>query len=182
MAITDLNVKGIRHRGLYEGREQSVTGRFRLKDGDTIPSGESIMAVPLGENVAPHRAVLTVTKLSGTPTLSDAEFDVGVAPLMDEDVERADGRVYEPLSADTDLFGNLDVSAAARDSVDITADPSAAAKWGPFYVTLTAGASDVEVADGDVDMQLTVYFLGEKEEADPVYTEWQVNGGKYKND
>lgn len=182
MATTDLFVKGIRHRGLYEGKEQSVSGRFRLRDGDTVAAAETILAIPLGENVAPYRIMLTATKLDGTPVLTAAAFDVGVSPLMDEDVERADGRTYAPLTEDLDLFGSLDVSSAARDVADITVDPSTAAKWGPFYVTLTAGVADVEVAGGDVDIQLTVYFLGEKEEADPVYTEWLVNGGKYKND
>lgn len=181
MATTDLFVKGIRHRGLYEGKEQSVSGRFRLRDGGTAAGGETILAIPLGENVAPYRIMLTATKLDGTPVLSDAAFDVGVSPMMDEDVERADGRTYAPLTEDLDLFGSLDVSSAARDVADITVDPSTAAKWGPFYVTLTP-ALDAGVAGGDVDIQLTVYFLGEKEEADPVYTEWLVNGGKYKND
>ena len=181
MAITDLNVKNIRHRGLYEGKEQSVSGRFRMKDGQTLPADEAILAIPLGENVAPYRVMLTATKLDGTPVLTAAAFDVGVAPLMDEDAERADGRVYPPLDEDADLFGNLDVSAAARDVLDLTVDPSDSAKWGPFYVTLTP-ASEASVADGDVDIELTVYFLVEKEEADPVYTEWQVNGGKYQND
>lgn len=181
MATTDLFVKGIRHRGLYEGKEQSVSGRFRLRDGGTAASGETILAIPLGENVAPYRIMLTATKLDGTPVLTGAAFDVGVTPLMDEDVERADGRTYAPLTEALDLYGELDVSSAARDVADITVDPSDAAKWGPFYVTLTP-AADVEVAGGDVDIQLTVYFLGEKEEADPVYTEWLVNGGKFQND
>lgn len=181
MATTDLFAKGIRHRGLYEGKEQSVSGRFRMTDGQTLAAGEAILAIPLGENVAPYRVMLTATKLDGTPVLTAAAFDVGVSPILDEDVERADGRVYPPLDEDADLFGNLDVSAAARDALDLTVDPSDSAKWGPFYVTLTP-AAEASVAGGDVDIQLTVYFLGEKEEADPVYTEWQVNGGKYKND
>lgn len=181
MATTDLYVKGIRHRGLYEGKEQSVSGRFRMTDGQELAAGEPILAIPLGENVAPYRAMLTVTKLNGTPALTAASFDVGVSPLMDEDVERADGRTYAPLTEDLDIFGSLDVTTAARDVADITVDPSTAAKWGPYYVTLTPGAA-AAVADGDVDIQLTVYFLGEKEEADPVYTEWLVNGGKYQND
>lgn len=181
MAITDLYTKGIRHRGLYEGKEQSVSGRFRLRDGQSVAAGETVLAIPLGENVAPYRVMLTATKLDGTPTLTGAAFDVGVAPFKDEDVERADGRVYPPLEEDLDRFGSLDVTSAARDAADVTVDPADDAKWGPFYVTLTADA-EASVADGDVDIQLTVYFLGEKEEADPVYSEWLVNGGKFQND
>lgn len=180
MATTDLYTKGIRHRGLYEGKEQSVSGRFRLRDGQSVGASETVLAIPLGENVAPYRVMLTATKLDGTPVLTAAAFDVGVSPLMDEDVERADGRTYPPLTEDLDLFGSLDVTSAARDAADVTVDPAAEAKWGPFYVTLTP-AAEASVAGGDVDIQLTVYFLGEKEEADPVYTEWLVNGGKFQN-
>lgn len=180
MAITDVNVKGIRHRGLYEGREQSVTGRFRLKAGDALATTDVINAIPLGENVQPSRFELTMTKLNGTPVLTNGEFNVGVAPMMTEAAERADGRVYPALSADDDLFGALDLDGVSKDALNVTVDPSSATKWGPFYVTLTPTEA-ISVAGGDVDIQLTVYFLGEKEEADPVYTEWQVNGGKYKN-
>ena len=181
MAITDLNVKNIRHRGLYEGREQSVSGRFRLKDGDALATTDVIEAIPLGENVQPSRFEITLTKLNGTPVLTNGAFNVGVAPMMNEDAERADGRTYPALTAIANRFGALDLDGVSKDALDVTVDPSTATKWGPFYVTLTPTEA-ISVAGGDVDIQLTVYFLGEKEEADPVYTEWQVNGGKYKND
>jgi|SRR5690625_35481 len=184
MATTDLKVKDIRHRGLYEGREQSVSGRFRLRDGEALATTDVIEAVPLGENVAPYRMQLTVTKISGEPVVTGGEFNVGVAPMaqsLGPNTKRADGREYPPLTAGASRLGTLDVNGVARDAADITVDPSDDAKWGPFYATLTPTEA-ISVADGDVDIQLTVYFLGEKEEADPVYTEWLVNGGKYKND
>lgn len=181
MATTDLNVKGIRHRGLYEGKEQSVSGRFRLHDGASLSTDDLIEAVPLGENVAPFRMVLTVTKLNGTPEVTGGAFNVGVAPYLNEDVKRADGREYPPLAANAARFGSLDLGGNARVAADIDIDPSENAKWGPYYVTLTPTAA-MSVEGGDVDVQLTVFFLGEKEEAEPVYTEWLVNGGKWRND
>lgn len=184
MATTDLKVKGIRHRGLYEGREQSVSGRFRMKDGDSLATTDLIEAVPLGENVAPYRMQLTVTKLNGDPSVTGGAFDVGVAPIeasLGPDTKRPDGREYPPLEEDDDRLGSLDLDGGARVAADITVDPSDEAKWGPFYVTLTPSEA-FSVAGGDIDVQLTVYFLGEKEEADPVYTSWLVNEGKYQND
>ena len=78
---SDLVVKKIRHRGLYSGKEQGVTGSRRFAAGASVALADLLRMGPVGENVRPIRLVLTSTPLSGTPVLTNATFTVGVAPI-----------------------------------------------------------------------------------------------------
>lgn len=178
---SDLTVKGIRHRTTHEGIIDSVTGRFRLNPGTTLTSADLLNMVPLGENARPNRIILSYKEVSGTPVLTGGDFDIGVAPQLATNLKRADLVEFPPLTAAGTLYSSsADLGAAAQVNVAVTAAPSANTKWGPFFVTLTPN-ENTSVAGGSIDILLTVEFAGEKEEAEPVYSEWKVNGGKYQN-
>lgn len=178
---SDLTVKGIRHRSTHEGIVDSVTGRFRLNPGRTLTSADLLQMVPLGENVRPLRIILSYKEVSGAPVLTGGDFDIGVAPIQSTNVKRADGTEFAPLTAAAARYSSsADLGAASQVNVAVTVAPSDNTKWGPFYVTLTPG-ENTSVADGSIDINLTVEFAAEKEEAEPVYTEFLVNGGKSNN-
>lgn len=178
---SDLTVKGLRHRSTHEGIVDSVTGRFRLNEGRTLTTADLLQMVPLGENVRPLRIILSYKEVSGTPVVTGGAFSIGVAPLQATNVKRADGTEFAPLTAAATLYSaSADLGAASQVNVAVTAAPSANTKWGPFYVTLTPTES-TSVAGGSIDLNVTVEFAAEKEEAEPVYTEFLVNGGKSAN-
>lgn len=185
MAIyrTDLTVKGIRHRSTHEGIVDSVTGRIRLKPGMSLTTSDVINAVPLGENVRPLRMILSYKEVSGTPVLTGGDFDIGVAPMTPGvNQKRPDGTEFPPLTAAATRYSSsADLGAASQVNVAVTAAPSDNTKWGAFFVTLTPGEA-TSVAGGEIDINLTVEFAAEKEEAEAVYSDGlAVNGGKYQN-
>lgn len=181
---SDLDVKAIRHRGLYEGKTQSVSGRFRFNAGQQVTTADLLRAVPLGENVRPTKITLTLKKVSGTPAMTGGAFNVGVAPLTPGvNAKRADGVEFPPLTASAALYGAADFDAGAVTKVELVAAqlPSANTKWGPFLITLTPTETSA-ISGGSFDINVTVEFQGEKEEAEAVYTTGlAVNGGKYQN-
>lgn len=179
---SDLVVKGIRQRSTHEGVVDSVTGRFRLKPGTTLSSADLIQAVTMGENARPARLILSYKEVSGTPVLTGGELSIGVAPQTPGvDLERADGSKFPALTpAATKFSAGADLGAAPQVNVAVTVPPSDNTKWGPYFLTLTP-TENTSVAGGEIDINLTVEFAAEKEEADPVYSEWSVNGGKYQN-
>lgn len=178
---SDLTVKGIRHRSTHEGIVDSVTGRFRLNPGTALTTADLFNMVPLGENVRPLRIILSYKEVSGTPVLTGGDFDIGVAPLLATNVKRADGTEFPPLTAAaTKYSASADLGAATQVNVPVTVAPSDNTKWGPFYVTLTPGEA-TSVAGGSIDINLTVEFAAEKEEAEPVYSEFLTNGGQWRN-
>lgn len=171
---TNLYRKGINHRGLYGGKEQTVTALLRVADGGSIATTDLIRAVPLGENTRPIRIVLTSTPVSGTPVLTNATFDIGVVSRSTETYERADGTEFAPLTTDADaladgvaidadnMYADIEVTRPVADSVS---------NYGPYTVTLTpGGAGAFSVAGGDVDIGVTVTFLGEQVTDGFVYT------------
>lgn len=185
MAIinSDLTVKGIRQRGLYEGKTQSVSGRFRLKVGQSITTADTLRAVPLGENVRPTKITLTLKKVSGTPAITGGAVNVGVAPQTPGvNLKRADGTEFPPLTASAALYGAADFDAGVATKIELVASqlPSANTKWGPFWLTLTPTETST-VSGGEFDVNVTVEYQGEKEEAAAVYDSFLVNGGKYQN-
>lgn len=178
---SDLTVKGIRHRSTHEGIVDSVTGRYRLSPGASLTTADLLRMVPLGENVRPLRLILSYKEVSGTPVLTGGDFDVGVAPLQATNVKRGDGVEFPPLTAAATRYStSADLGAGTQVNIAVTVPPSDNTKWGPFYLTLTPGET-TSVAGGEIDINLTVEFAAEKEEAAPVYTEWLTNGGKWRN-
>jgi hypothetical protein len=179
---SDLVNKKIRHRGLYVGKEQSLSGSFRIADGASIATTDLMRAVPLGENVRPIRITLLVTPLSGTPVLTNPTFDVGVEPVMATNFKRPDGTEFAPLAADTDIL-SPDAVIAANSTTDIEIPRPVAdsvSGYGPFYVTLTpSGAGAFSVAGGDIQLQVEVVFLGEQNADATVYDAFANT--KYEN-
>lgn len=173
---TNLYRKGINHRGLYGGKEQTVTGLLRVADGESIALTDLIRAVPLGENTRPVRIVLTSTPVSGTPVLTNATFNVGVSPKSATAYERPDGTEFAPVTEDADVLA----AAVAIDADNMYADievprpvANSVSNYGPYTVTLTpAGVGAFSVAGGDVDLGVTVTFLGEQVSEGFVYTEY----------
>lgn len=173
---SDLVVKKIRHRGLYGGKSQFVTGSRKFAAGSSVALADLIRMVPVGENVRPIRLVLQSTPLSGTPVLTNATFTVGVAPVQSATLTRPDGTTYAPLTADVDQLATaVAINADNMASVIEVARPVAdsVSKYGPYYVTLTpSGVGAFSVAGGDVLLQLTVEFGGEVKPDNLVYDSW----------
>jgi hypothetical protein len=171
---TNLYLKRNKHRGVYGGKEQTVTGVLRVADGGSIETTDLIRAVPLGENVRPIRIVLSATPVSGSPALTNATFDVGVIPYQTAAYERPDGTEYPALTADPDALS----AAAAIDTDEMFTDieiprpvADSVAAYAPYVVTLTpAGAGAFSVSGGDIDLAVTVTFLGEQNANGLVYT------------
>lgn len=168
MANFDTNLfrKGLNHRGVYGGKEQTVTGLLTLRAGAPIATTDLIRAVPLGENVRPIRITLVATPISGTPVLTNFTVDVGVAPLSANNLTRPDGTVYTPLTADVDALVDAMVVDGVNMETSISVNRPVAngvARYAPFAVTLTpSGAGALSVSGGDVELAISVTFLGEQ--------------------
>lgn len=178
MANFDTNLfrKKNKQRGVYGGKEQSVTGVLRIEDGGSIATTDLIRAVPMGENTRPIRIVLTATPVSGTPVLTNPTFDVGVTPHQATTFTRPDGTEYDPLSADADILVDAMVIDAANMEASTAVNRPVAdsvSNYGPYTVTLTpSGVGAFSVAGGAIDLGVTVVFLGEQKSDGFVYEEY----------
>ncbi len=166
--------KNIRHRGLYGGKEQEVTGIIRVAAGGAIGTSDLIRMAKLGENVRPIRLALTATPVSGNPVLTAATFSAGVAPILTANFKRPDGTEYPPLSASaTALASSLAIPAGLLiASVAVTRPvANSVSNYGPYFATLTPTGS-FSVAGGDIDLALTITFVGEQVTNGFVYEEY----------
>jgi hypothetical protein len=180
---TDLVRKNIRHRGRTTGKVDSVSGALRVKAGGSIATTDLMRMVPMGENTRPIRITAQVKEISGTPVLTNPSFSVGISPVSASNFTRADGVVFSPVTASGTRLGASTAlttdEMAQFTEIDTVADVQ---NWAPYFITLTpSGAGAFSVAGGDVDVILTVEFVGEHQAAEPVYTSFLPNGGKYKN-
>lgn len=176
MANFDTNLfrKNNKHRGVYGGKEQTVTGTLRVSDGESIALTDLIRAVPMGEKNRPIRLAVSAFAASGTPVLTNATFNAGVAPLSGNTFVRPDGTEYAPLTADADaLAAALAVTLNEPEVTIAVTSPSATSDFGPYVVTLTpAGVGAFSVAGGDIDLNVTVTFLGEQKVDGFIYDEY----------
>lgn len=160
-----LVLKKNRHRGLYSGKEQSVTGSIIVSDGDSIATTDLIRLVPLGENVRPHRILLMSTPVAGTPVLTNPTFNIGVAALMTGNFARPNGDEFTPPTTSASVLSAGLVIPANDEIIDIDIPRPVAdsvSKYGPYVVTATpAGAGAFSVAGGDIELSLTVVYNGE---------------------
>lgn len=172
-------LKKNRNRGISDGQAQTVSGRIRIGTGATsaassVATTDLLRLVPLGENVRPLRVIVHALPIAGTPVLTNPTFAVGVAPILTGNLVRPDGTAFAPLTAsstalvasmvlDTDnMKQDIEIKRPVADSV---------ANYGPYYVTLTpAGAGAFSVAGGDIDLYVTVEFVGERKDGGLVYT------------
>lgn len=175
--------KGIRHRGVYGGKEQDVTGVIRVADGGSIATTDLIRMARLGENVRPIRLALTATPVSGNPSLTNPTFSAGVSPIMTANFQRPDGTEYAPLTEDDDaLVASLVIPSGLLIASVAVSRPVAnsVSNYGPYFATLTpAGAGAFSVSGGDIDLALTITFVGEQLADGFVYEEYmndKVNG------
>lgn len=171
---TNLYRKMNRQRGVYGGKEQSVTGVLRVADGGSIATTDLIRAIPMGENTRPIRVTVSAVPVAGTPVLTNATFNVGVAPLSSVTMKRPNGDEFPPLTEDPDA---LAAAVALGDDEVITVTEvtrpvaDSVPNYGPYVVTATpAGAGAFSVAGGDVELHITVVFLGEQVADGFVYT------------
>lgn len=166
MANFDTNLfrKNNKQRGVYGGKEQTVTGVLRIEDGGSIALTDLIRAVPMGEKTRPIRLAVSAFTASGTPVLTNGTVNAGVAPLSAVPYKRPDGTEYTPLAADEDALAAALVVALNEPEVTIAVtSPTALADFGPYVVTLTpAGVGAMSVAGGAIDLNVTVTFLGEQ--------------------
>ncbi len=164
-----------RSRGLYAGKEQSVSGTIVVRAGGSIATTDLIRALVLGENQRPVRLILTSTPISGTPVLTNPTFNVGVAPFSTASYTRLEGTIHAPLTAVASQLSAGLVIATDNMKADVeVARPVAdsVANYAPFYVTMTpAGAGAFSVAGGDIELTLTVVVVGEENNA-LIYNEY----------
>lgn len=181
MATLDsgLVLKKNKGRGVNAGQTQSLSGFIRLGTGATsaaasVATTDLMRLVPLGENVRPLRVIVHALPVSGTPVLTNPTFSVGVASTSAANLVRPDGTAYVPVTTsatalvssmvlDTDnMKQDIEIKRPVADSVS---------NYGPYYVTLTpAGAGAFSVAGGDIDLFVTVEFIGESKDNGFVYT------------
>lgn len=178
---SDLLVKNIRHRGLYSGKEQTVSAKRRLAAGGSIATSDLLRMVPLGESCRPIRITAMIKAVSGTPVLTNPSFSIGITPIAATNTTRPDGTVYTPVATSATRLGASTAlgtdEMATFTEVDSVTDTT---NWAPFYVTMTpSGAGAFSVAGGDIDIVLEVVYLGEQTTAPLVYDTF--NNGKYKN-
>lgn len=160
---SDLVVKKIRHRGLYSGKEQSVTGSVKIIAGQSVATTDLLQMVPLGENVRPNKIIVQITPISGTPVLTNAVFDVGVKSISTSAFTRPDGTSYAVATTDADqLAANVTLANNTKTTIEIPRPVAdSVSKYGPFYVTLTPDTSAFSIAGGDALLSLTVVYNGE---------------------
>jgi hypothetical protein len=165
-----------RHRGLYSGKFQSVTGSYLCKAGTSIALTDVIRAVTLGNNIRPLRLTLSFVPTSGNPALTNATFNVGVEGATSSAFLDPKGNSFAVPATNASVLSAalaIDADNMATD-VEVPAPVAASvSNYAPFYVTLTpAGAGAFSVAGGDGMLNLTVEFLGLEDRAEPVYTDY----------
>jgi len=171
--VSNLIRKGNKHRGLYGGKEQDVTGVIRIREGESIATSDLLRMVPLGENVRPIRLTLTATPVRGNPVLTAFTFKAGVVPGTTVPFKRPDGTEYPQLPAKDDaLVASMAVPAGLLVTSTSVSRPVAnnVPNYAPYDATLVP--TTASVAGGDVDLALTVTFVGEQKAEGFVYTQF----------
>lgn len=169
-------LKNQRNRGSHVGVLQTASGTLRVEAGDSIATTDLIRMLVLGENVRATKVTLAAIPVSGTPVLTNPTFNVGVADAHGGTFTRPNGDTFAAITTDADMIS----AALAIPSDNMVVDTqvargAATADFAPFYVTLTpAGAGAFSVAGGDIDLVLTVEFLGEVNGSAHVYTDYQA--------
>ena len=164
--------KKIRHRGLFGGKAQTVTGFVKVAAAGGFATTDLLRMVPMGENTRPISVRLFARTLSGTPVITNPAFNIGVAPLLTGNFIRPNGDVYAPLTAaPTALASGLslvtDMDAVANDIPAPVAD--SVTNYGPYIITATPTLA-FSVAGGSIALYLEVEFLGEQSLVTPLYT------------
>jgi hypothetical protein len=166
-------LKKLRNRGSHAGRVETVSGVLRCAAGTSIATTDLINMLAMGENTRPIAITLAALPVSGTPALTNPTFDVGVIDINGT-FTRPDGTTYPAVTTDADMLSAA--LAITTDNVATDSDlnrPMATAKYAPYYITLTpSGAGAFSVASGDIDLVLTVSFVGEVKGDALVYDEY----------
>jgi hypothetical protein len=166
-------LKKLRNRGSHAGRVETVSGVLRVEDGDSIATTDLINMLAMGENTRPIALTLAALPVSGTPSLTNPTFDIGVKDIAGT-FTRPDGSTFAAVTTDADKLSAA--LALTTDNVATDSDldrPMATAAYAPYYITVTpSGAGAFSVSGGDIDLVLTVSFVGEVKGDAAVYTEY----------
>lgn len=171
---SNVDYKGIKHRGVYGGREQSVTGIVKLTDGQSLATTDLLQMIPLGENVRPVEIYLHAVPTSGNPVLTGGAFNVGVVPWNELPFKRPDGTEFPVIPVDADAFGSLTLPSGpliVRTGAPTRPVATNVPNYAPYRVTLTPTAA-FSVAGGDIELSLTVVYVGEQIAEPYVYTDF----------
>jgi hypothetical protein len=182
MATYDSNLlrKKISQRGLYGGKGQTVTGVIRVGTGATaqaasIATTDLLRFMKLGENVRPVRIIISATPVAGTPVITNGVFSVGVQQPNADTFTRPDGTTYPAITTSaTALVATMTVDADnMKQEIEIKRPVAdSVSGYAPYNVTLTPITSAFSVAGGDLDLAVTVEFLGEQKTLGLVYTDY----------
>lgn len=167
-------LKNNKFRGNYAGVKGTAVGTLRVEAGDSIATTDLINMIPMGENIRPLSLTLVALPVSGTPVLTNPTFNVGVKAISATAFERPDGTSYPAVATDADVLSAALALTTDNVATDNDLDrPAATAAYGPYYVTVTpAGAGAFSVAGGDIDLVLTVDYIGEVKGDAFIYTEY----------
>ncbi|MEG0161714.1 MAG: hypothetical protein RR877_10025 [Aurantimicrobium sp.] len=171
---SNTDYKSIKHRGVYGGREQSVTGIIKIRAGETVATTDLLQMIPLGENVRPVDIALHAVPTSGNPVLTGGGFNVGVVPWNSLPFKRPNGTEYPPIPVNASAFGNLVLPSGpliVRTSAPSRPVATNVPNYAPYRVTLTPSAT-FSVAGGDIELSLTVTYVGEQIAEPYVYTDF----------
>lgn len=150
-----------RHRGLYEGKDQDVTGRIFLPSGTVLTTSDDLLFVPVGENLAIHRVSLLVLGDTSTIAGSIGTFQIlgpdGVTPVR---VDR-----LGPLGPSSSMYTSPATSAdslRAAGQLDgytetVLATPAKLAGPTNVGIRITTGGTIA----ADTELFVTVVFKGE---------------------
>ena len=182
MANYDSNLfrKNVRNRGLYGGKPQAITGVIRVGTGSTaqaasIATTDLLRFMKLGENVRPVRVIIEAIPTSGTPVLTNPIFSVGVQQPNANAFNRPDGTTYPAITTSaTALVASMTLdSDNMKQEIEIKRPVAdSVSGYAPYNVTLTPITSAFSVAGGDVDLMVTVEYLGEQKSNGFVYNEY----------
>ncbi len=181
MAVTyysNLAKKKARHRGLYEGKPNEVSGRIFLPAGTVLGVGDKLLFAPMGENQAPKRVHLLVigdTSTAAGEIGRDRILDKAGNPVV---VQRkgpggAAGTQYTSPATSTAAYraaGQLDGYTET-----VLATPAKLAGPAMLSLTITTGAT----VGADTEIFLGAVFDGETSTQSALFVEDQNQDNGY---
>lgn len=154
-----VNKKG-RHRGLYEGKPQIVSGRLFLANGTVLTTSDDLLMVPVGENLAIKEIRLLV--LGDTSTIAGS---IGTFQILDKAGQPVVVRRLGPSGPASSIFTSPATSAAALraagqlDGYTETVLATPAKLAGPTNVGIRITTGGTIAADTEIFLE--VEFEGE---------------------
>lgn len=157
---SNLVLKKNRHRGLYEGKPQIVSGRLFLANGTALTTADDLLMVPVGENLAIKEIRLLV--LGDTSTIAGS---IGTFQILNKAGQPVVVERLGPLGPASSKFTSPATSAASLraagqlDGYTETVLATPAKLAGPVNVGIRITTGGTIAADTEIFLE--VEFEGE---------------------